>query len=62
MSPSRMKQFLVEERCVFSGCIALPTVPDFIAWCDARKAFRIIREAEGKASTQARNGGVPVGS
>ena len=62
MNPSRMKQFLVEERCVYAGNLVLPTIPDFLSWCEAKRAFRIIRKAERKPAEQAQCRGVPVGA
>lgn len=48
MNPSRMKQFLVEERCVFAGHVALPTIPDFMLWLDGKRAYRAIARVEKK--------------
>ncbi len=48
MNPSRMKQFLVEERCVFAGPMALPTIPDFLQWADGKRAYRTITRVEKK--------------
>lgn len=56
MTPREMKQFLIEERCVHSGIMALPTIPDFMQWMDARKAIRTISRVEKKVGSKIRKG------
>ena len=44
MTPRRMKQFLIEERCVFSGNMALLPVDLFEKFQDALKFYRGLKE------------------
>lgn len=64
MNPSRMMQFLIEERCdrisvegtgMVPYTILMPKVADFIQFCDARKAFRLMKKEERRLRKEARN-------
>ncbi len=46
MNPSRMKQFLIEERCVYARNIALPAVDQYMAYLDSLKLYRLLKKTD----------------